>query len=271
MTDKDNYIAYIHRSKINGKVYVGITCRSPEKRWRKGNGYRGAHSFYADIREYGWDSFTHEIIAANLSKEEAARIEKELIKKFGSMNPEKGYNEKPGGTYGYIGKHHSEETKKLLAEKCSGWSHTEEAKRKISEAGKGQVFTSERRRHISESQKGRTFSEETRKKMSDARKGKKPWNAQKKLTDEHRRKLSESHKNSAYAMESSRRNIALAHAGVPWNGKKVLCVETGQTWETATAASKAIGCNQTSLSEACRIPHRKCKGYHWRYVSAEVS
>lgn len=264
-----NYVVYMHKSKINGRVYIGLTGKVPEKRWRKGNGYRGEQEFFADIKSDGWDSFIHEIVMDNLTMEEAACAERELIQKYDSTNPEKGYNVMPGGTCGYLGKHHSEKTKKLLAQKCSGWTHTEEAKRKISEAGKGRVFSPETRRKISEAQIGKIISEEQRRKMSEARKGKpgaKGW----KFTEEGKKHLSESHKNSKLVQRTSLENLAKAHAKGAWNKKRVLCIETGRVWTSATAAAKEIGCGQTSLSEACRMPDRTCKGYHWRYLEAGV-
>lgn len=63
----NNYCIYKHTNLINGKVYIGQTCQSPEKRFGKnGNGYRGCRYFYNAIECYGWDNFEHEILETNL-------------------------------------------------------------------------------------------------------------------------------------------------------------------------------------------------------------
>lgn len=268
--EERRYTVYLHRNKVNGKVYIGITGIDPEKRWRKGNGYNTTRHFYSAIKKYGWDSFTHEILAEHLTVEEAAQMEIQLIDKCDSTNPEKGYNSSTGGTYGFSGSTHTEETRKKLSEKCSGWHHTEEARRKISEAGKGREFSAESRKRISESQKGRKLTEEHRHKLSEARKGKPGACLGRRYSEAHRKHLSEAHKKSQLALETSRRNIELAHKFAPVNRKRVLCVETGEVWPSATAAAKHIGVGQGSLSETCRTPGRTCKGYHWKYLPAEV-
>ena len=114
---QNNYCVYIHKNKINGKVYIGITRTSVEKRWGKnGNGYKPYYGrknyFWNAIQKYGWDIFEHEILHKNLSKELAEKIEISLIKKYDSTNPKKGYNIQNGGTG--IGCH-SEETKKYIS------------------------------------------------------------------------------------------------------------------------------------------------------------
>lgn len=93
------YWVYIHRNKINDKRYVGITGKeSPELRWgRAGNGYYSNKHFYAAIKKYGWDNFEHTIVAKDLTAEEAAMLERELIAKYQSNDPQFGYNICDGG------------------------------------------------------------------------------------------------------------------------------------------------------------------------------
>ena len=63
----------------NGKVYVGMTNRTPEIRWENGNGYRTQPLMSKAINKYGWDNVRHEIIASGVSLDEANRIEKDVI------------------------------------------------------------------------------------------------------------------------------------------------------------------------------------------------
>lgn len=93
------YVVYIHINKINGKKYIGITCQKPEYRWgQQGQGYRECPVFWNAILKYGWDNFDHVIHADNLTKEEACKLEIELIAEMNSNNPLFGYNVAKGGT-----------------------------------------------------------------------------------------------------------------------------------------------------------------------------
>lgn len=142
--DEDrSYCVYIHTNKINDKKYVGQTCQKPEYRWSNGNGYmhknkNGEYNqplFARAINKYGFDGFTHEIIKNNLTKYEADKLEKELIEKYETMNPSKGYNSKEGGANGRpseevrrrIGKKVKDERiQKKLRKRCR--KHTKEEK-----------------------------------------------------------------------------------------------------------------------------------------------
>ena len=97
MNRMDKYIIYIHKNKINGKVYIGQTCETLARRARGGYGYKGCPYFYNAIQEYGWDNFEHFILEENLTSSEADAREIFWIKAFDSINPEKGYNIQCGG------------------------------------------------------------------------------------------------------------------------------------------------------------------------------
>ena len=73
-----------------------------------------------------------------------------------------------GENNSFYGKSHSEETKRKLSEKNTGYVHTEEARKKMSEKSKGKKKSETHRKKISEAQKGKIISEETRRKMSIA-------------------------------------------------------------------------------------------------------
>lgn len=79
--EERKYIVYIHKNKINGKVYVGIThYTNPEKRWSYG--YRGNPYFQSAISKYGWNNFEHIILFKNINKELACREEQLLISRY---------------------------------------------------------------------------------------------------------------------------------------------------------------------------------------------
>lgn len=71
---RNDYVVYIHKNILNGKVYVGQTCNLSE-RWRNnGKNYFNSIKFYNAIKKYGWDNFTHEVVYSNLNKQAADKI-----------------------------------------------------------------------------------------------------------------------------------------------------------------------------------------------------
>lgn len=91
---------YLHRNKINNKVYIGQTIQPLEDRWKNGFGYKTCYYFYNAIQKYGWDNFEHIILEQNenWTQEELNNKEKEYIKLFNSTNPDYGYNICEGGS-----------------------------------------------------------------------------------------------------------------------------------------------------------------------------
>lgn len=149
------YSVYKHTNKINGKIYIGITGRNPEMRWRNGEGYKPKSKkqnayFYNAILKYGWDCFNHEVLFAGLTKEEAEKMEIDLIKKFKSNERDFGYNIESGGnSSGRL----SDETKRKISE---SWGiNKKERCKKISEGRKGIRFSEEHKKHLSEAKIGK--------------------------------------------------------------------------------------------------------------------
>ena len=93
----NGYTVYVH-TMPDGKKYVGSTSKDPKERWNYGSGYRTNVEFYRAIREAGWRNVSHEIVAEGLSKEEAAALERRLIREYWCQWPN-GYNHTNGGEY----------------------------------------------------------------------------------------------------------------------------------------------------------------------------
>ena len=91
----EKFYLYKHTTP-NGKTYIGITSNSPHRRWMNGFGYKNTPYFYNAILKYGWDNITHEILYEDLSLEEAASKEIELIKYYKDLKLS--YNLANGGT-----------------------------------------------------------------------------------------------------------------------------------------------------------------------------
>lgn len=146
------FIVYMHRNKINGKVYVGITHHAnPNKRWGySGQKYTHCTKFLHAIHKYGWNNFQH-IILCRTNRERAILLERALIAYYKRKNIS--YNLADGGEGS---KAVSDETKAKLHKIKSanppmkGKHQSPEARRRISEAGKKRIYTEKQKRQIAE-------------------------------------------------------------------------------------------------------------------------
>lgn len=105
-----NYCVYMHKNKVNGKVYIGMTIDA-DRRWRQqGIEYKpkkaNTRPFWNAICKYGWENFEHFILKSELTRQEAMDEEKRLIAFFNARNNEFGYNVASGGDGGIIYKEH---------------------------------------------------------------------------------------------------------------------------------------------------------------------
>lgn len=128
------YTVYMHIAP-NGKKYIGITKCKLNKRWGNGRGYWTNEHFTSAIKKYGWDSIQHAILYMGLSKEEAEKKEKELIRRFCTTDRKYGYNIEGGGS---VKKEVSDSTRIKLRQNAIGVYPSEETRRKMRESHLGE-------------------------------------------------------------------------------------------------------------------------------------
>lgn len=233
MCQSDNerkYVVYMHEHRENGRKYIGITGMKPEHRWNNGKGYTSGY-FRNAIDKHGWDAFRHDILFTDLTKEEACKLEQELIAKYKSNDPEYGYNNSIGGEITVLGCHWvlGEETKQKMRK-----PKTEEHRKRISEALKGE----------GNGMYGKHLSLDHRRKISEAEKGRH-------LSEEHKAKISGA--NNYLAKKVAQYDI---------NTGKLIAV-----WECMTQAAKANNIHGSRVSACCRHERKTAGGYRWEYIS----
>lgn len=115
----EGYCVYEHVFP-DGKRYIGVS-KNPKKRWKQdGSGYISNRPMWEAIQKYGWKKIIHNIIASDLSREDAREKEKEEIQKADSIR--NGYNNRQGGelSKGYYSNH----VRKMIQDlKRNHWMH----------------------------------------------------------------------------------------------------------------------------------------------------
>ena len=151
------YTVYVLINTINNKLYVGTTRKKNiYNRFNYGWGYVNNKPFFNDIMNYGWDKIEQNIIARNLTADEAYNMEKLLISKFREENPELVYNLDAGGEHGK----HCRSTIDIIKKANENKVVSEETKTKIREARAKQVFSKETYLKAAEKRRGRKMSQE---------------------------------------------------------------------------------------------------------------
>ena len=95
-------LGYIYKitNLINGKVYIGLTTKTVEERWKQHkalveNG--NTRHLYSSMRKYGIENFKIETIDSANTVTELGELEKKYIKEYNSKDYNIGYNLTNGG------------------------------------------------------------------------------------------------------------------------------------------------------------------------------
>lgn len=261
------YCVYVHTNKMNGKKYVGQTCQNPKRRWDNGNGYKRCLLFYRAIQKYTWNGFDHEIVATNLTKEEANNFEKILIAKLDTMNPSIGYNLTSGGDSPIF----SDDTRQRMSESAknrvtnewieyiskinTGKKMSEETKKKISDCHKG--------KHVGENNNmyGRHHTEETKKKIGEASKRE---NLSEERFNKYHNKIG--NKNPFYGRkhtEETKKKIS------EYRKKKIAQYDKEgnliKIFDSIKQAAEEIGVTPHAIGSCLGKHNRMCKKFIWKY------
>lgn len=146
----------------NGKRYFGVTKTSLTKRWGY-NGYNYKNQLVGRaIAKYGWDNIGHDVIVTCETKDEAEEMERWLIARYRTDDPEYGYNVLPGGDVATNDA--TPEMRYKLGNGKRGRHLSEEHKKKVSEGLKRAFNRPESNGCI-----GKKASEETKEKMRKSR------------------------------------------------------------------------------------------------------
>ena len=115
---------YMHTSP-SGKVYIGITSQSVNRRWRNGDGYlikqEGKYNqplFARAINKYGWNNIKHKVLWDNLDEETAKAIEITLIAYYKNLGISYNLTDGGDGTAGLHYQQSEEWIKKRTQKRC---------------------------------------------------------------------------------------------------------------------------------------------------------
>lgn len=267
--EENNYTVYMHKNKINGKVYIGITKQKPKKRWLNGKGYRNNNLFYNSILKYGWQNFEHKILYTNLTKKEAEFKEIELISKYKSNCRKYGYNIENGGHCNIM----TEETKEKIRKKAIGRKMSDEFKQKCRTNNIGRKASQETKNKMSKSQLGKHSIKTNQydldgnyiKTWNSAREAARYYNIDEGNITQCCRKRSKSCNNFIWRYYNDTEKIEKYFKKK--FTKKIVCINNGIVYNSIKEASENLKISKNKISLICNNHKRykSVKGYCFKF------
>lgn len=241
----DEWSLYKHTSP-SGKVYIGI-AKDVKHRWRaNGSGYKGCTMFRFAIQKYGWENFTHEILAKGLSREEASALEKHLIAEYKSTDPRYGYNLTDGGYDGI----QSKESRIRKSNSLKGHAVSESAREKLRDSRSIEVICIETNQVFKSAKEASKATGICAASIGKCCSGK------------------SSHAGGYhFAKMADFINDTVPTFCPNPLGASVMCLETGEVFRSQSDAAKAYGVTSQAISHACTGKVKTSANLHWKFVS----
>lgn len=245
---------YLITNRVNGKRYVGVTCRGYLTRFKEHilNASEGSKTILHNaIRKYGSENFDIILLEADVPDNLISEREKYYISLYNTFYTSGiGYNMTEGG--GGV----------------AGYTHTDASKSKISDSLKGHVFPESRNRKIKESMTDRVYRPEWREALSQARLGK--------FTGTDNPFFGRHHSEETKAI-ISKANSKGRVLQIDPRSNEILCVHknlnSAGRWVTEAGLSKAhyTTC-ALRIGEVCRNPNSSCTayGFHWKHEERSI-
>ena len=181
MDKKYHGILYLLRNQLNGKVYIGQTIQTLERRWyeHRIDSLTGTKHLYRAIRKAGVENFVCVELGTAQSQEELDAMEIQAIRNFDSTSREFGYNLRPGGSGGPLSEEHKRKIGAANAISLRGKKQSPELiERRVSRI-RGRKRHPEEIAKTSAALKGRKQSPEQRENNRQGQRGKKLTTAHK--------------------------------------------------------------------------------------------
>lgn len=144
---------YVITCSVNGKMYIGVTCRSLSQRWTEhvlaSEFRRPAYVIHRAMRKHGLGAFRIDVLHVYASEVEAYHAEEACVALLNLTHT--GYNASQGGRAPALGIPHTASTKRKISQALIGRVCTEHARHKISAALCGRTHDDRRRANISRS------------------------------------------------------------------------------------------------------------------------
>jgi group I intron endonuclease len=263
----------------NKKFYIGSAAdygrRKKQHIWYLTNG-KNSPILQKSFDKYGISSFVFEIVEIVEDKNDLLIREQFYLDNLKPWDPKIGYNIcKFAGNW--LGNSHSEETKKILKDKATGYVHTKESRIKMSKSSPklsgedhpmyGKKHTEESKQKMKESsmrisgeshsQYGKKWESEYLEIFSEKSTGKNNPMHGISLIDKWKEKYGEEEASKMWILSNRKRSKMIIQKNK--NGDFI------EEFISMTEASLRTGINISLISKSCKGEKIKAGGYNWEY------